>query len=178
MNLRTPVAGCCCHGDFVRWWPWQQHPGGNKVEPRLMKGRAPILSPHLSCRWAAAADGPNAAAWWTTRRTAGEERLKMEQNIFCLRKRWRSGLDPDQRCLQVAWECHHFRAGLRWRPADCTFTASPEGGGGAKVWGLQAVRFWRNVLEQFTQKIFDLVKADQQRPRDSLAVSMATLHVG
>lgn len=37
-----------------------------------MKGLAPMFSPHLSCRWAAPADGPNAAAWWTSWWTAGE----------------------------------------------------------------------------------------------------------
>lgn len=78
--------------------------------------------------------------------------------------------DPDRRCLQVAWGTSPLPC---WTPADCTFNASPEGGGGAK-----AVGFCKKVLEQFTQKVFDPVKADQQRPCDSLAVSMATLHAG
>lgn len=50
-------------------------------------------------------------------------------------------LDPDRRCLQVAWGTSPLPC---WTPADCTFNASPEGGGGAKVGGFTG----RSVLEE------------------------------
>lgn len=88
-------------------------------------GCALMLWPHLSCRWAAPVDGPDVAAWWTTRRAAGEVMFENGPERLLLEKMWRilrrSGLDPDLRCLQGAWEFNNFCAGLWWRPADCTF---------------------------------------------------------